>query len=326
VRRREFITVLGGAALSSPFPTRAQIGMPVVGFLAAPAPAPYAGYLAALHQGLRETGYVEGQNLLIEYRWAEGQYDRLPALATELVSSRVAVIVTIGGAPSALAAKAATSTIPIVFHMGADPVQLGLVASLSRPGGNVTGATLLGVALDAKRLELLRELMPAPGLLALLVNEKNPQTKTQSREVQEAAQALRQQILIVDAGTEHEIDLIFPVLGEKQVRGLLIGADTFLGTHASQIAALAARYEIPTITQQREYAVAGGLMSYGANIADVYRQAGVYAGRILKGEKPSDLPVTQPTKFELVVNLKTAKALRIEIPPTLLARADEVIE
>ena len=327
IRRREFIFTLGGAAVAWPLSARAQqTAMPVIGFLGAVATAPYEQSTAALRRGLKEIGYIEGQNVAIEYRWAEGQYDRLPALAADLVSRRVAVIVTGGGAPPALAAKAATSTIPIVFHMGADPVQLGLVASLNRPGGNITGATFLGVALDAKRLQLLRQLLPSARLIALLVNPTNPQTEAQSQELQAAAQAIGQQILVVNANTGSEIEAIFAGLIDKQVGGLLIGADTFLFTRAAQIAALALRYAIPSATQGRGYAEVGGLMSYGPDIADVYRQVGVYAGRILKGEKPSDLPITQPTKFELVINLKTAHALGLTVPLTLQAAADEVIE
>jgi putative tryptophan/tyrosine transport system substrate-binding protein len=326
MRRREFITVLGGAAVAWPLAAWAQRAVPVIGFLGAPASAPYEHYTAAIRQGLKEAGFVEGESVAIEYRWAEGQYDRLPALAADLVNRRVAVIVTIGGAPAALAAKAATSTIPVVFHMGADPVQLGIVSSFNRPGGNVTGVTLLGVALDAKRLQLLHQLVPTARLIAFMANPTNPQSASLSREVQEAAGSIGRQILVVNASTEQEIETVFAGLVDKQVGGLLIGADTFLATRSPQIAALALRHAIPTAMQGRVLVEAGGLLSYSPDIGDVYRQAGVYAGRILSGERPSDLPVTQPTKFELVINLKTARSLGLSVPPSLLAIADEVIE
>jgi putative ABC transport system substrate-binding protein len=325
--RRRFITIFGGAAAAWPLAVRSQqAAVPVVGFLGAPVREAYVPYSAALRKGLREAGYVEGQNLSIVELWAENQYDRLPALAAELVVRRVDVIVTIGGAPAAVAAKAATSTIPVVFHMGADPVQLGIVASLNHPGNNITGATLLGVALDAKRLELLHEAVPIPRTLGLLVNPTNPQTEELSKQVIEAARTLRLSIVVVGASRANEIEPRFDDLVKNQIGGLVISADTFLGQRAEQYAGLALRFRIPTITQGRRFAEAGGLMSYSADIVDVYRQAGNYAGRILKGEKPADLPITQPTKFELVINLKTANALGLEIPPILLARADEVIE
>jgi putative tryptophan/tyrosine transport system substrate-binding protein len=326
MRRREFITVLGGAAVAWPLAAWAQRAVPVIGFLGAPASAPYEHYTAAIRQGLKEAGFVEGESVAIEYRWAEGQYDRLPALAADLVNRRGAVIVTIGGAPAALAAKAATSTIPVVFHMGADPVQLGIVSSFNRPGGNVTGVTLLGVALDAKRLQLLHQLVPTARLIAFMANPTNPQSASLSREVQEAAGSIGRQILVVNASTEQEIETVFAGLVDKQVGGLLIGADTFLAIRSPQIAALALRHAIPTAMQGRVLVEAGGLLSYSPDIGDVYRQAGVYAGRILSGERPSDLPVTQPTKFELVINLKTARSLGLSVPPSLLAIADEVIE
>ena len=325
IKRREFITLIGGAAAAWPLAARAQ-QMLVVGFLGAPSPAPYARYVAAVHQGLKAAGYVEGQNVRFEYRWAEGHYDRLPALATELVDRHVAVIVPIGGAPPTVAAKAATATVPIVFNMTADPLELALVASLNRPGGNVTGVAMMGVELEAKRLELLRELVPSSALIAVLVNPSNAQAETQSREVQKAARAVGQQVLILNASTEHELETAFATLVRERAASLLVGADTFFTSLPTLFVVLTARHAIPAIYPWRGHVDAGGLMSYGASLLDAYRQTGVYTGRVLKGEKPADLPIVQPTKFELVINLKTAKALGLDVPLHLQQLADEVIE
>jgi putative ABC transport system substrate-binding protein len=326
MRRREFIMVVASAMA---WPRMAQTQQPVVpaiGFLGAPSSASYTQNAAAIRRGLNEAGYVEGRNVTIEYRWADGQYDRLPALASELVGKKVAAIVAIGGAPSVIAAKNATSTIPIVFTMTADPVQLGLVTSLNRPGGNITGIAILGVALEAKRLEMLHELVPTAKLIAVLVNPKNPQFEIQTNELAAASRSAGQEILVLKASTNSEIDAAFATLADRHAGAAIIGQDTFFTSQSAQFAALAKRYAIPAISPWREHVTAGILLSYGANITDAYRQAGNYTGWVLKGEKPAELPIMQPTKFELVINLKTAKALGVEIPPMLLSTAEEVIE
>jgi ABC-type uncharacterized transport system substrate-binding protein len=327
MRRREFISMIGGAAAAWPLAARAQqAAMPVIGFLSFRSPGEAASVEAAFRQGLREQGYVEGQNLHIAFRWAEGHYDRLPALAANLAEIRVAVIVTAGGPAAGLAAKAVTSTTAIVFNTGEDPVKLGLVASLNRPGGNVTGVSMFLNEMETKRLALLYELMPSAALIGVLINPESPSIETQQNDVHAAARTLRQQIHIVKASNDREIDAAFATLAQRKVTAVLVCSNAYFISRRNQIVALAAQHGLPAIYDQREFAVAGGLMSYGTNIADAYRLMGVYAGRILKGEKAADLPVQQSTKFEFVINLKTAKALRLEIPPALSARADEVIE
>jgi putative tryptophan/tyrosine transport system substrate-binding protein len=327
IRRREFITLLGGAAAAWPVTARAQQkpAMPVIGFLSTRALGEDTHLLAAFHEGLKETGFVDRQNVVIAYRLAGNEYDRLPALAADLVGRGVAVIAAVGS-PSAPAAKAATATIPIVFSVGNDPVVAGLVASLNRPGGNLTGVTLLGVELESKRLELLRELIPSTTIIAALVNPNSPAAETQSKEMQASARKLGMEIHVLNASSERDFAPIFARLVPLRASALVIGNDAFFTTRSEQLAALALRYMVPTIYQFREFAKAGGLMSYGGSLTDAYRWMGVYAGRILKGEKPGNLPVELASKFELVINLATAKAIGLDIPPMLLARADEVIE
>jgi putative tryptophan/tyrosine transport system substrate-binding protein len=327
MRRRELMAVLGGAAAAWPFALRAEEkAMPVIGWLAAGSPGPRSPALvAAFRQGLSQAGYVEGQNIRIEYRWAEGNYDRLPALAADLVGHNVAVIIATTVTP-ALAAKNATSTIPIVFESGVDPVSASLVASFGHPGGNLTGVSVLSVELMPKRLELLSDLVPQARLIALLINPTNSNFERIIRLTQEAAQAKRMQFAIVKAATESEIDGAFTSLVELHADALVIGADGFLYSQREQIAGLASRHAVPAIGEAREVTAAGVLVSYGASQPDVSRQLGIYAGKILKGAKPADLPVEQPTKYELVINLKTAKELGLNVPQSLLAQADEVIE
>jgi putative ABC transport system substrate-binding protein len=326
MKRRGFITLLGGAACW-PLAARAQQpAMPVIGFIRTTSPDDSAKLVEAFRRGLGEAGYVEGRNVVIEYRYAQGQIDRLPALAADLVTRRVAVLAATGGTVSARAAKVATSTIPVVFTTGDDPVKAGLVASLSRPGGNVTGVSVFTARLGAKRLALLHELIPAATTIAVLLNPKNPDSEDEAKDVLEAARALGVQILVLHAGSENEIDAAFTKMVEQRIGALMLGADTFFTSQRARIATLSTYLHIPTADSVREFPEAGGFASYGASLAGVYRQAGVYVARILKGDKPADLPVLLPTAFEFVINLKTAKTLGLEVPPGVSARADEVIE
>ncbi len=326
MRRRELMLVLGGATIATRALRAQQKAMPVLGFLSSAEPGWFAPNVAAFLQGLSESGYVEGQNVSIEYRWAEGRYDRLPVLAADLVGRKVNLIAASGGDRSALAAKNATSTIPIVSVIGGDPVAVGLVASLARPDGNLTGLSILTFELTPKRLELLSELVPQARVFALLVNPGNTATERMMRDVEEAARTKGVQLPILKASTESEIDAAFASLVQMQAGALVVAADPLFSSRREQLLALASRDAVPAIYAWRELAAAGGLISYGASIAGLVRQVGIYVGRILKGEKPADLPVEQPTKFELVVNLTTAKALGLTVPQSILARADEVIE
>jgi putative ABC transport system substrate-binding protein len=327
VKRREFISLIGGAAAAWPLAARAQqAAMPVIGYLSSFPADINPKFTQAFLQGLNDAGFFEGRNLTIEYRWdEEGRYDRLPMMAADLVGRRVAVLFA-SPIPAALAAEAATATIPIVFAIGSDPVETGLVSSLNRPGGNVTGATFLSVELGAKRLELLRDLVPKIASVGLLVNPNNPNAAVQTKEMQAATAALGLQLNVLRAASQSDFDEAFATLVRQRTDALVVSADPFFLSHRDQLVVLATRYSMPAIYYAREFAAAGGLISYASSFADSFRQAATYVGRILKGEKPAELPVLQPTKFDLVINLKTAKAMGLEVPPTLLARADEVIE
>jgi putative tryptophan/tyrosine transport system substrate-binding protein len=327
MQRRKFITLLGGAAAAWPLAARAQQPeVPVVGWLNARSPDDAAHLVVAFRRGLGEAGFIEGQNVMIEYRWALGQYDRLPAMAAEFVRRPVTVIASAGGEPAALAAKAATSTIPIVFIIGGDPVKQGLAASFNRPGGNSTGISVLTNTLEPKRLGLLRELVPRAETIGVLLNPNFPPFESQLRDVHEAAHAINLQIHVLRASTDREIDAAFETVAQRRIPALSVAADPFFDTRRDKLVVLAVRHAVPTMYHFREFAAAGGLVSYGFDNSDAYRLLGVYTGRMLKGAKPADLPVLQPTKFELVINLKTARALGLEVPPNLTARADEVIE
>jgi putative tryptophan/tyrosine transport system substrate-binding protein len=325
VKRREFITLLGGAAVASWSRVAEQPAMPVVGFLSVGPPDRSATRVVAFRQGLSQTGFDEGRNVAIEYRWADGQYDRLPALAADLVRGHVTVIAAPGLLPGQ-AAKAATTTIPIVFTSDSDPIELGLIASLNRPGGNLTGVATLGAELGPKRLELVHELVPTATVIAALIRPTGPDAEDQSRDLQAAARTMGLELHILHASTEREIEAVFATVARMRAGALVIGVDVFFNSRSGKLAALTLRHAVPTIYQFREFVAAGGLMSYGGSITDSFRLAGIYTGRILKGEKPGDLPVQQTTKVELIINLKTAKALGLTVPATLLARTDEVIE
>jgi putative ABC transport system substrate-binding protein len=328
MKRREFITLLGGAAVAWPLAARAQQqpAMPMIGYLGAESPAAFASRVRAFRQGLGETGYAEGRNVAIEFRWAEGQHNRLPALAADLAGRPVAVIVAPGGAPAALAAKSATTTIPIIFEMGADPIAIGLVGTLNRPGGNLTGVTSLNVQVTPKRLEILHEVVPAAAVIAVLLNPTSPTADSQLRNLQSAAGALGVRLHVLHASTQRDFDTVFEALVQLRTGGLVVASDTFFATHSEQLAALTVRHAVPAIHQSRDFAIAGGLMSYAGDFVESHRQAGIQTGRILKGDKPADLPVQQVTKVELFINLKAAKTLGLTVPLPLLGRADEVIE
>jgi putative ABC transport system substrate-binding protein len=327
VTRRQFITLLGGAALAWPLRARAQQpALPVIGYLGAEGPTAFKSRVAAFRQGLGEAGYVEGRNVAIEFRWAEGRHDKLPALAQDLARHPVDVIVAPGGAPAALAAKSATATIPIVFEMGADPIAIGLVDTLKRPGGNLTGVTSLNVQVTPKRLEILREVVRKPAVIAVLLNPTSPTANAQLRDLQAAGDALGVRLHVLHASSERDFDDVSRTLVRLRPAGLVVASDTFFATHSEQIAALTIRHALPAIHQSRDFAIAGGLMSYAGSFMESHRQAGMQTGRLLKGDKPADLPVQQVTKVELFVNLKTAKSLGVTVPLPLLGRADEVIE
>jgi putative ABC transport system substrate-binding protein len=326
MKRREFITLLGGAVIAvRPFAASAQQTLPMVGFVNSGSAQTQALVAAAYRKGLEEVGFAEGKNVLIESRWADGQYDRLPELIADLIKRKVTVIMA-GGPPAAQAAKTATSSIPVVFTSGDDPVQIGVVTSINHPGGNVTGVHVLFTELESKKLSLLREVVPKAGVVAALVNQTRPIANSQTAELEAAAKKFGQRIQIFHAASEQEIEPVFASMAQAKVDALLVAADAFFNARREQIVLLASRHAIPAIYEQRSFAAAGGLMSYGTNLADGYRQAGVYTGRILKGEKPGDMPVVQASKFELVINLKTAKALGLEVPLHLQQIADEVIE
>jgi putative ABC transport system substrate-binding protein len=327
VKRREFIRLLACTAATWPVATRAQQPTPpVIGYLGAQSPATFASRVRAFREGLGETGFVEGRNVAIEFRWAEGRHERLPALAADLVARRVTVIVAPGGAPAALAAKSVTTTIPIVFEMGADPIAMGLVASLNRPGGNLTGVSSLNVEVTPKRLEILHQAIPGGTVIAALLNPTSPTANSQLQELEAAARALGLQLHILHASLARDLDAVFATLEQLRPSGLVVASDTFFAAHAEQIAGLTVRHALPAIHQSRDFALAGGLMSYGGSFAQSHRQAGVYTGRVIKGDKPADLPVQQVTKVELFINLKTAKTLGLTFPISLLGRADQVIE
>jgi putative ABC transport system substrate-binding protein len=327
MRRREFITLLGGAAVVWPLVAHAQqASLPVVGVLGGQTAAEWRPFVAAFNDGLKEFGYVDGQNVAVEFRWAEGDYARLPALAAELVRRQVAVIAAIGGTNSAFAAKAATAEIPIIFLTGRDPVELGLVESLNRPSGNLTGVSLLNDALTTKRLELLRELVPNAATVAFLINPGNRNHQSNARTLEAAARTGGQQLVVLGAAADRDLEPAFSALARDRAEGLIVAADPFLDSQRERLVQLAMRHAVPTIFQWREFVQAGGLISYGTSLADAHRQQGIYAGKVLKGARPADLPVVQPTRFELFANLKTARALGLTVPTSILLRADEVIE
>jgi len=326
MKRREFITLLGGAATWPLMALAQQAPAPLIGFLSSRSPGESAGVVAAFRQGMREIGFIEGQNLAIAFRWAEGHYGRLPALAAELVGLPVALLFSAGGPPTAFAAKAATSTIPIVFSAVSDPVEIGLVPSLNQPGGNVTGMGVFNATLGAKRIELTKELMPRAAGIAYLLNPSNPSSEIESKGALAAARALRIELHVLNASTEYELDTAFADAAKLRAGMLVVSGEPYFDSQRERLVALSARHAIAAVYAWREYVLAGGLMSYGTDLPDSYHQAGVYAGRILKGEKPANLPVMQPTKFHLALNLKTAKTLGLELPGFVLARADEVIE